>query len=339
MKPLKASCPRCRVELRRRVAGGVEQRVCPSCYGFAVDFHALRAILESQEVAALRASALAAKNGDLGCAHCTFTMRRLEQPAHEQVIELDACSDCDLMWFDSGEWQDVATHSIAVPAWKTLVALAGLPVEEEADVYTHRPWASWVLLAAVSAVSIFGFFHMDWALHGLGHYAGRAFPENISTALTSFFVHAGWPHLLFNLYFFWVFSDNVEDQLGKWRFVLLLVCATLLGNFLADGLDPRLRYTPAVGASAGISALIAYYLARFPRRRFVLVLLFKRYSLPAVYFGGIYFFKEIVGTFLDWGGGTPISHLAHLGGATAGVIFALVKTHGFGRRTVGKFDA
>ena len=59
------------------------------------------------------------------------------------------------------------------------------------------------------------------------------------TIVTNFFLHVGWLHLLGNMYFLLVFGDNVEDRLGRAKFVMLLVCATVAGNLLHGTFAPR----------------------------------------------------------------------------------------------------
>jgi membrane associated rhomboid family serine protease len=86
------------------------------------------------------------------------------------------------------------------------------------------------------------------------------------TWLTSFFVHGGILHLLGNLYFLLVFGDNVEDTIGRKAFLLVLLSGTVLGHALHWIVEPR-GDLPTIGASGGISAIIALYALAFPHTR------------------------------------------------------------------------
>ena len=82
--------------------------------------------------------------------------------------------------------------------------------------------------------------------------------------MTSFFIHGSLLHLVGNVYFLMVFGDNVENDIGRWRYAALLLAATLAGGFLHIALDVR-PLIPCVGASGGIAGVLTYYALRFPR--------------------------------------------------------------------------
>src|SRR5688500_1061720 len=86
---------------------------------------------------------------------------------------------------------------------------------------------------------------------------------NIWTPITSMFLHGGWGHLLGNLLFFWVFGNNVEDSMGRVRFlVFYLLCGVIAaGSHVV--LDPA-SPIPTVGASGAISGVLGAYLILFP---------------------------------------------------------------------------
>jgi membrane associated rhomboid family serine protease len=147
------------------------------------------------------------------------------------------------------------------------------------------------------------------------------------TPITSFLVHAGWLHLLGNLYFLVTFGDNVEDRLGRGRFALLLVLSTLAGNLLHAWVDPR-RELPCVGASGGISGLLACYAATWPWERIAVVFprlyLFVRpgvnlWSVPAVVFLAFWAVWQLALAVFQSAGTGHVSAAAHVGGALAGI--------------------
>ena len=149
------------------------------------------------------------------------------------------------------------------------------------------------------------------------------------TSVTSMFMHASWPHLLGNMLFLWIFGNNVEDTLGRPRFVAF---------YLAGGLFATLSQTivtleagsrtaaqiPNVGASGAIAAVLGAYIMLFPGGRvFTWVIPFFFFELPALLFLGIWFLLQL---FLgsqsvvapEQGGG--VAFFAHIGGFVFGLL-------------------
>lgn len=103
---------------------------------------------------------------------------------------------------------------------------------------------------------------------------------NLLTPLTSMFLHGSWAHLLGNGLFLWVFGNNVEDSMGRTRFVLFYVAcgwAAALAHVLVDSASP----IPTVGASGAISGVLGAYLILYPRVRVNTLFLFFVVPLPA----------------------------------------------------------
>ena len=124
-----------------------------------------------------------------------------------------------------------------------------------------------------------------------------------------------------------MFGDNVEDLLGKWKYVILLVAATMVGNMAHMIGDPR-SMMPCVGASGGISGVITFYALKFPKIRlglaywFVFRLVWLRMS--ACWMFVIWVALQFFGAWQQMGGFTNVSAFAHLGGALTGLIFWMV---------------
>jgi membrane associated rhomboid family serine protease len=149
---------------------------------------------------------------------------------------------------------------------------------------------------------------------------------NWVTPVTSMFLHGGWFHLLGNMWFLWVFGNNIEDAMGHGRFaVFYLVCGVLAAaaQVLADPSSP----VPMVGASGAISGVMGAYLVLYPRVR-VHTLVFlgffiTRWTLPAYVMLLYWAVIQLVGTLpslvgVQAGGG--VAFMAHLGGFAAGVL-------------------
>jgi membrane associated rhomboid family serine protease len=151
------------------------------------------------------------------------------------------------------------------------------------------------------------------------------------TILTSMFLHGGWLHLGGNMLFLWIFGHNVEDEMGRGRFVLFYFAsgiAAAMSQVIAASLggDSSALLIPMVGASGAIAGVLAAYMVLFPRSRvltLVPIFIFIRLVyLPAAFFIGLWFAIQLLSTFLGGGGG-GVAFAAHVGGFVAG--YLLVK--------------
>src|SRR2546426_10305580 len=99
----------------------------------------------------------------------------------------------------------------------------------------------------------------------------HAAPEAFRSVFTSMFLHGSWLHLIGNMWFFWIFGNNVEDSVGHFKFIIFyLVCG--IAAAIAQILSAPDSYVPMIGASGAISGVLGAYLLLFPRAR-VLVLI------------------------------------------------------------------
>ena len=149
--------------------------------------------------------------------------------------------------------------------------------------------------------------------------------RQVSHVFTSMFLHGGWLHLLGNMWFLWLFGNNIEDSMGRLRFVVFyLACGTaaaLLQVFVNPG-----SAIPMVGASGAISGVMGAYLVLFPRVRvYALVpigFIPLSIALPAwtmlLYWAFLQFAGGLFGMMAEERGG--VAFWAHLGGFVAGVV-------------------
>ena len=89
-------------------------------------------------------------------------------------------------------------------------------------------------------------------------------PRNILTPVTSMFLHGGWGHLLGNALFLWVFGNNIEDSMGRLRFLVFYLVCGLAAAATQVAVDPG-SVVPMVGASGAISGVLGAYLVLYPR--------------------------------------------------------------------------
>jgi membrane associated rhomboid family serine protease len=143
------------------------------------------------------------------------------------------------------------------------------------------------------------------------------------TVITSMFMHGGWFHILGNLWFLWVFGDNVEDAMGPVRFALFyLACgvAAALAHFASS---PN-SAVPIVGASGAIGGVMGAYAALYPRAPVhmlvVLGFYFTQIVVPAYLMLGYWFLLQILGGVPALqGAGGGVAFWAHVGGFVAGI--------------------
>jgi membrane associated rhomboid family serine protease len=144
------------------------------------------------------------------------------------------------------------------------------------------------------------------------------------TLLTSMFLHGGWLHLIGNMWYLWIFGDNVEDRLGRGRFLLFYLASGVVAALLHYALNPN-SGAPTVGASGAIAGVLGGYLVAFPRARVVTLVplfpFFQVMALPAVLVLGLWFVMQFFSGFLSLGfGGGGVAWWAHIGGFAFGLI-------------------
>ena len=206
--------------------------------------------------------------------------------------------------------------------WQWIPGLLGLPVEVGSPV-EGVPWATWSLAVLVATVSIIAFADLQQAVDLFGLVPAQATRLFGLTLFSSFFLHGGIVHLAGNLYYLVLFGDNVEDYLGHRRFLLLVALAALVGGIAHVAFDPR-SDVPVIGASGGISGLVAFYGFKFPRAKMVFLIWFRWMRVPAYGFLAFWLVLQFLTAWQQISGLTSVSALAHLGGAAVGVWFWLI---------------
>lgn len=148
------------------------------------------------------------------------------------------------------------------------------------------------------------------------------------TTITSMFMHGSWMHILGNMWFLWIFGNNVEDAMGPVRFVafyLLCGLAAAAAQIAADPSSP----IPMVGASGAIGGVMGAYILLYPRVRvhmlFILVIYVTTFAVPAWLMLGYWFLVQTLGGLASQGSqGGGVAFWAHIGGFAAGIAFIYV---------------
>jgi membrane associated rhomboid family serine protease len=148
------------------------------------------------------------------------------------------------------------------------------------------------------------------------------------TPLTSMFLHGGWFHLLGNMWFLHIFGNNVEDSMGRARYLVFYLLCGIAAALTQTLLSPH-SGIPMVGASGAIGGVMGAYVVLYPRVQIhMLIFLFviiTRIVVPAFWMLGYWFLLQLVGGWGSFGsitGGTAF--WAHVGGFLAGVLLVWI---------------
>jgi hypothetical protein len=167
--------------------------------------------------------------------------------------------------------------------------------------------------------------HFVRALAGSAQYS---IPATSLTILTSMFLHGGWLHIIFNLWFLWIFGDNIEDHLGHFTYLIFYLLCGVTAALTQIALDPR-STLPTIGASGAIAGVMGAYVLLYPRARVltlvVLIVFFTFWWIPAWIFLGywflIQFFSASITAHQASGG---VAFGAHVGGFLTGLVLIKV---------------
>ena len=153
------------------------------------------------------------------------------------------------------------------------------------------------------------------------------------STFTSMFMHGSWEHIIGNMLFLWIFGNNVEDALGKVRFILWYlaagIAATALQTFVTLSFGTATDASiPNIGASGAIAGVLGAYFLLLPRARVLTLIFFGLIFLreiPAIWFLGIWIALQL------WQGGVGLTHPDQTGGVA---VFAHIGGFAFGLLTV-----
>jgi membrane associated rhomboid family serine protease len=166
-------------------------------------------------------------------------------------------------------------------------------------------------------------------------------PPTWFTALSSMFMHGGLLHIGGNMLFLWVFGNNIEDSMGRVKFLVFYVLGGIAAMALQTAVDPDAT-VPSVGASGAVAAVLGGYLLLYPRAHVLtLVFLFVFFTfiqIPAMFFLVIWFAQQLLFGYLDYaaptGGGGGVAYFAHIGG----FLFGLLAVKLFASRVQRDYD-
>jgi membrane associated rhomboid family serine protease len=146
------------------------------------------------------------------------------------------------------------------------------------------------------------------------------------TILTAMFMHGGWSHIIGNMVFLWAFAPEIEDAMGRGRYLVFYLCGGVLAMLAQVLADPH-STVPNLGASGAIAAVMGAFLVTYPRdriRSLLFILMFVRVTyIPAGLLIGVWFISQLVHAGavaqVQTGG---VAYLAHVGGFIFGAVTA-----------------
>jgi len=254
-------------------------------------------------------------------------------------IEIDSCSECEGVWLDNHELEKVV-HSpiirkslleldkpINKKTWFFQI-LSQMPIEYNLKVKS-TPWVVYSLLVlnfVIFASYFSGLVPEKFAYETFALFSDRVISgSQLWGLITHMYMHGGVMHIIGNMYFLWVIGDNLEDVLGKSRFLIIYtVCGFSAAAFqiIADPSSP----IPMVGASGAIAGLFGMYLLWFRHASLTLMIIVYQKKVSPMVFFIIWLAMNIIGIVIaqqQGGGGGGVAYWAHIGGFVAGLIFGL----------------
>jgi membrane associated rhomboid family serine protease len=154
----------------------------------------------------------------------------------------------------------------------------------------------------------------------------RLSPDNYLPFLTNMFLHAGWLHIIGNMWFLYLFGSSVEDRMGHLRFLIFYILSGLAANIIFYAIDIH-STIPEFGASGAIAGVMGAYIVMFPRAKILTLIpifIFPFFvTLPAFFYLGFWFFIQLFSgtlSFTSQGTGGGVAWWAHVGGFIAGMV-------------------
>jgi rhomboid family protein len=145
--------------------------------------------------------------------------------------------------------------------------------------------------------------------------------------LKSMFLHGSILHIVFNMLFLWVFGNNVEDRLGKVKFVAFYLLAGTAAAYAQSYVFPD-SAVPLIGASGAVAGILGAYLLLFPRARvrtlLILIIFITMIEVPAYLMIGYWFLTNLLSSIGSVSGDTGVAYMAHVGGFLAGMLLLLI---------------
>ena len=207
-----------------------------------------------------------------------------------------------------------------------------IPIRDTAPCYS-KPYVTWTIIVVCSsifvamnimpdqmAIDLLNRFGMVPARYS-GLYDKLPFDGYLSF-VTNLFLHSSWIHLLLNIWFLWIFADNVEDRMGRLPFLIFYLLCGFFATLLQWYFDPALQI-PVVGASGAIAGVLAAYYFLYPLESVIVFFPPIVFQVPAIAFLGLWVLLQLYNattSIVFEGTVVSVAWWAHLGGFVTGAI-------------------
>lgn len=297
------------------------------------------------------------KEEDKICPNCSLVMHRFNY-CYDSNIFLDKCPSCHGIWTDAGEVQKIARYIKQDPKideiggelakqtkrmenikelgqlGEDLASRAGigmfflpriiLPLSDDEE--TERFPAITISIISLCILAFLG--ELFWIADAEGFFRSYGFTagEFFSVGLiTSMFLHVGLFHLIVNMYFLWLFGDNVEDRFSRFGYVVFYLCCGIAASVLHSAFNWN-STIPAIGASGAVSGVMGAYMLFYPSSMIKVLFICRIVHVPAWLFLGAWFLLQLVfGLMYESTGYSNVAWFAHIGGFVFGIIVAYSK--------------
>ncbi|MGR9086856.1 MAG: rhomboid family intramembrane serine protease [Gammaproteobacteria bacterium] len=214
-----------------------------------------------------------------------------------------------------------------------------IPIRDTAPCHS-RPVVTWALIVLCTSifvamvwmpyemsyrlVNLYGMVPLRYSNPDWARFHGLPFDGYLSF-LTSLFLHGNWLHLIINMWFMWIFGDNVEDRMGHARFLIFYLVCGLFATYLQWFFDRNLDI-PVVGASGALAGVLGAYFFLYPMARVILLpipFLPFIFNVPAIAFLGIWVIIQLhnaTTSVVFKGVMVDVAWWSHLGGFIAGIL-------------------
>lgn len=176
-------------------------------------------------------------------------------------------------------------------------------------------------------------YQLNQFLYGLGVvpaetlniiFTGAPLAPAVVPFFTAMFLHGGWVHILGNMWYLWIFGDNIEDRLGHFRYLLFYLGVGLIASLVHVMANP-ISTVPVIGASGAVAGILGAYFVLFPGSRILslvpIFIFITVLELPALIFVGLWFLIQVFNTLGSLGATVnSVAWWAHVGGFVAGAL-------------------
>lgn len=329
-------------------SGAFQASACSQCQLVIISDAALISSFVTEFVQNLKMLvAGSASNSEISCRNCNSSQSLSKFVlSSSQSQSCFYCSNCEDFWIFSSDFflierfikpdlvpipkaepersklpiKAKRDHEWSPTGWKLIVSCFGVPVRVEDLPHENEIFINRIVVAAVLSLGSLLILFADDSYKTYGFRPSEPFEHHGLTLLSSFFIHEGFKHLLTNLYFLFVFGDEVELAFGGRFYLALLVLSGLAGDFLVWALEAR-RDLPHVGASGAIAGIMIFSFLAIRKRDYGLFLLGTWVKVSSTTLMIIFLVIQFFGGMLELLKIGDVSYFSHLGGAVTGFLF------------------